>query len=133
MLVKRIDTEHEKPIADSLHILEAQIPSPRAIGFTQGSRSAELIGYAGEFLHRADIAELGVSGFAVLVHQDVDAGPLLPGVHGHVVWNTHTVWPLVLPIVAGEFDSVFCAVLEIGFAPAFDKQLRNKLEIIVAH
>ncbi len=133
VLVQRVDPEHVEPVADALHVLEAEIPPAGAVGFRQRAGPAELVGDARHFLDRAHVAELGVHVLLVLIHQRVDARPLLPGRHRHVVRDGHRVGPLVLPVVARELDPVLLAVGIVRTRPALDELLEEELVVIVPH
>ena len=94
-----------------------------------GSLAAELVGHAGQFHDRTDIAELGVRTFVVLVEEDVDPRAMLPGVHRHVVGHTDAIWPGMLPVVAGEFQPMLFAILVVRSSPVLDELLQKHLEL----
>ena len=123
VFVEGIDTKDIEPVADSLHVLEAEVPAARAISFTESSSATELIGYAGEFLDCADVAELGIRALAILIHKGIDCRPVMPGVHCHIVTAMACAGPAVLPVVAGEFEIVLVAIFVTWFCPAVYEQL----------
>ena len=131
VFVQRINAQHDQPVADPLHVLEPQIPAAGAVGFAQGAPPSQLVGDAGQFLHRAGVAKLSVDFLAVLVHQVVDGRPLVPGVHRHVIAAVAGVRPAVFPVVPGEFQVVPFAVFVTRLGPAFDELFQQQLEIIV--
>ena len=94
-------------------------------------RRAELVGEAGDFRQARTLPNWAWVFSCVLVHQDVNGRALLPGGHRHVVRHAATARPIVFPVVAGEFEVVLCAVVEIGLAPAFDEQVEQGLIVIV--
>ena len=133
VFVQRVDAQHVEPVADPLHVLEPQIPAAGAVGFAERPAAAQLVGHTGQFLDRAAVAELAVDVFAVLVHQVVDRGPLMPGVHGHVVAAVPCPGPAVFPVVAGELQVVLLAVLVARLGPALDELLQQQLIVVVPH
>ena len=114
MLVQRVDAQHFEPVADAFHVLETQVPPAAAVGLAQGPPLAELVGDAGEFPDHPCVAELGMGMFGVLIPQAVNGGPLVPGIHGHVVRHGDAVGPLVVPIVARPFEVIGLVVIVAG-------------------
>ncbi|OPZ95437.1 MAG: hypothetical protein BWY71_02240 [Planctomycetes bacterium ADurb.Bin412] len=131
VLVDGVDAQGKKPVGDAFHVLEAQVPAAGAIGLAKGTGVSHLAGGAGQFDDRAGVSELGMGAFVVLVHQDIDSRPLMPGVHGHIIGDKPAVGPFVFPVMAGEFQIIVPAILIEGLGPAVDEQFRQQLVIIV--
>ena len=108
VLVEGIYAQGVLPVAQPLHVGKAQLPSATAVGLAQCAPHAQLVGHAGEFFHRPDVAELGIGARLVeLVEEHIDGRTLVPGVHGHMVGTVIGVWPAVLPVVSGPLQA-FC-------------------------
>ena len=133
MRIDEVDAEGELPIGDPFLIEKAQVPSAGAVGLRHRPRPAGLVAGAAQLLDRPGIAELGVDVGLEIVHQDVDAGHVRPGLHGHAVRADGRARPLVLPVMAGEDEIVAGAIFRIGFGPAFDEEIQQQGVIIVAH
>ena len=131
--VERVESQHEFPITLSLHLLKADLVTAAGVSLAQRARPRELIRDAGDFLDDPHIPELRVRILLILVHQDVDTRPMLPGLQGHVVRRVDENRPFMFQIVAREFQAVALAVLVIRLGPALDVQIQQHLEVVVPH
>ena len=131
VLVEGVDAQHFEPVADALHVLEAQVPAAGAVELDERAFHAELVGDAGQLFAHADVAELRVRVLGILVHQAINRGPLMPGIHRHVVRHAGAVGPVVVPVMAGPFQVVRLAVIVVGLGPALDELLVQDLEVVV--
>ena len=91
-----------------------------------------LVGGAADLADRTGVAELGVHGVGIFVHQDVDAGHVGVGGHGQVVRRDARPRPLVLPIVSGEDELVVRGIGEVGLGPILDEQVQQRRIEVVA-
>ena len=132
MFFEGINAKDIEPVPDSLHVLEAEVPTACAIGFTESSSASKLIGHAGEFFDCADVAELGIRALAILIHKGIDCGPVVPGIHCHIVAAMACSGPAVLPVVTGEFEIVPVTIFVTRFCPAFDEEFEEELVEVVA-
>ncbi len=133
VFIKQVHTEHTEPVGDAFHILKAQVPAAGTVNLAQVAFASELITEALHFFYKPHVAELSMRIFAVLVHEAVNAGIVLPGAHGHIVGHALAVRPLVIPIVPREADAVRFTPVVIRLGPMFDVLFQDDLIVVVTH
>ena len=132
VLVEEVDPQGVLPVADPLLVGEGQVPAAGAVRLGHRPLVAALVGRAADLADRAGVAELGVRGGGVLVHQDVDAGHMGIGGHGQVVRGDARPRPLVLPIVPGEDELVVRGIGVVRLGPVLDEQVEERCVEVVA-
>src|SRR5690606_4058661 len=134
MLIQGVYSQHILPVAQPFHIHKGKLPPASAVGFAQCSFFPQLVGNARQLFYGPDIPELGLRAFFVEpVKEHVNAGPLMPCVHGHVVSPVVGVRPAVLPVMPGPFTTLAFRVSMPGVRPAVNKQLKQNLIIVMPY